>query len=78
MFADRLDQTTDKVYYSMKSQDDDDDDYNDNDNDTELSYYSLAHILKSTKDFSDENKLGEGGFGSVYMVTTLTNCRKII
>ncbi|KAK1421234.1 hypothetical protein QVD17_23419 [Tagetes erecta] len=62
---DGLDQTTDKVYYSMKSQDDGNDD-NDS-NITELSYYSLAQILKSTDDFSNENKLGEGGFGSVYM-----------
>nr|GFB22515.1 G-type lectin S-receptor-like serine/threonine-protein kinase At4g27290 [Tanacetum cinerariifolium] len=38
--------------------------------DTELSYFSLTMILKSTNDFSDDNKLGEGGFGPVYMVTT--------
>ncbi|KAK1421235.1 hypothetical protein QVD17_23420 [Tagetes erecta] len=62
----------DKVYYSMKSQHDGDgdgdyDNDNDDDTDTELSYYSLAQVLKATKDFSNENKLGEGGFGSVYM-----------
>nr|GFA83058.1 G-type lectin S-receptor-like serine/threonine-protein kinase At4g27290 [Tanacetum cinerariifolium] len=35
--------------------------------DTELSYFSLTEISKSTNDFSDDNKLGEGGFGPVYM-----------
>ncbi|GKD63611.1 G-type lectin S-receptor-like serine/threonine-protein kinase, partial [Tanacetum coccineum] len=34
--------------------------------DTELSYFSLTTISKSTNDFSDDNKLGEGGFGPVY------------
>ncbi|GKC33562.1 G-type lectin S-receptor-like serine/threonine-protein kinase, partial [Tanacetum coccineum] len=33
---------------------------------TELSYFSLTRISKSTNDFSDDNKVGEGGFGPVY------------
>ncbi|KAJ0771192.1 putative protein kinase RLK-Pelle-DLSV family [Helianthus annuus] len=37
------------------------------DDDTELSYFSLSEISKSTKDFSNDKKLGEGGFGPVYM-----------
>lgn len=41
---------------------------NHHDDDQELSYFSLAEISKSTKEFSDNNKLGQGGFGPVYMV----------
>ncbi|KAI7753024.1 hypothetical protein M8C21_016779 [Ambrosia artemisiifolia] len=37
------------------------------DDDTELSYFSLAEISKSTNDFSEDKKLGQGGFGPVYM-----------
>ncbi|KAL8210645.1 hypothetical protein R6Q57_005082 [Mikania cordata] len=37
------------------------------DDDTELSYFSLSEISRSTKDFSSMNKLGEGGFGPVYV-----------
>ncbi|KAK1421240.1 hypothetical protein QVD17_23427 [Tagetes erecta] len=48
----------DEEYCSMESQQDDD---------IELSYFSLAMISKSTMDFSNEMKLGEGGFGPVYM-----------
>ncbi|GJT89481.1 G-type lectin S-receptor-like serine/threonine-protein kinase [Tanacetum coccineum] len=48
-------QTIDKEY-SMEIHEDD----------TELSYFSLTTISKSTNDFSDDNKLGEGGFGPVY------------
>ena len=29
----------------------------------------LIDIVKATQDFSQENKLGEGGFGPVYKVT---------
>lgn len=31
----------------------------------------LSEIVVATNDFSDENKLGEGGFGSVYKVKKL-------
>lgn len=30
--------------------------------------FSLGVILEATQNFSDENKLGEGGFGPVYKV----------
>ncbi|MFS7957711.1 putative non-specific serine/threonine protein kinase [Helianthus anomalus] len=36
--------------------------------DKELSSYSLSIIANSTYNFSLNNKLGEGGFGSVYKV----------
>ncbi|KAI3705195.1 hypothetical protein L1987_75429 [Smallanthus sonchifolius] len=51
-------QTIDEEY-SMESQHDDDD--------TDLSYFSMTKISKATKDFSNDKKLGEGGFGPVYM-----------
>ncbi|KAL6140062.1 hypothetical protein ACLB2K_058363 [Fragaria x ananassa] len=35
-------------------------------NDTELPLFSLRSILASTNNFSEDNKLGEGGFGPVY------------
>ncbi|KAK1421237.1 hypothetical protein QVD17_23422 [Tagetes erecta] len=53
-------QTIDREYYNMETQHEDD-------GDTELSYFSLATISNSTNDFSNEKKLGEGGFGPVYM-----------
>ena len=34
----------------------------------ELKVYSLDRIKAATSNFSDSNKLGEGGFGPVYMV----------
>ncbi|KAI3721389.1 hypothetical protein L2E82_32399 [Cichorium intybus] len=36
------------------------------DDDTELSSFSLTKISKSTNDFANDKKLGEGGFGPVY------------
>nr|XP_011463561.1 PREDICTED: G-type lectin S-receptor-like serine/threonine-protein kinase At4g03230 [Fragaria vesca subsp. vesca] len=35
-------------------------------NDTELPLFSLMSILAATNNFSEDNKLGEGGFGPVY------------
>jgi len=35
----------------------------------ELSFMDLSTILAATDDFSDSNKLGKGGFGTVYKVT---------
>lgn len=34
----------------------------------DISVFSYTSILAATGNFSDENKLGEGGFGSVYQV----------
>ena len=36
----------------------------------ELLQFDLATISRGTDNFSDNNKLGEGGFGPVYKVTT--------
>lgn len=35
----------------------------------ELPLFDLNTILKATNKFSNDNKLGEGGFGPVYKVT---------
>ncbi|CAH1438460.1 unnamed protein product [Lactuca virosa] len=48
-------QTIDEEYI-MESQDDD----------TELTAFSLTKISKSTNDFANDKKLGQGGFGPVY------------
>lgn len=37
--------------------------------DLDLPLFTLSTITKATSNFSAENKLGEGGFGSVYKVT---------
>lgn len=43
------------------------------DDDTgEIIYFRLNAIQAATRKFSDTNKLGEGGFGSVYWVITKT------
>ena len=34
----------------------------------EFSVYNFHDILEATSNFSEENKLGEGGFGPVYKV----------
>ncbi|KAH0459636.1 hypothetical protein IEQ34_012450 [Dendrobium chrysotoxum] len=36
------------------------------DNDIDLPFYDFETIVKATNNFSEENKLGEGGFGLVY------------
>ena len=40
----------------------------DQDNTGETYYFILTTILAATNNFSDSNKLGEGGFGPVYKV----------
>lgn len=37
-------------------------------NGQELSLYSFSYVAAATNNFSDENKLGQGGFGHVYKV----------
>lgn len=37
----------------------------------ELPFMDLDTIITATDNFSDSNKLGQGGFGSVYKVTPL-------
>nr|POE83771.1 cysteine-rich receptor-like protein kinase 25 [Quercus suber] len=46
---------------------------NDNNNRGEIYYFNLITILAATNNFSDANKLGEGGFGPVYKVWQLWN-----
>jgi len=36
--------------------------------DFELPFFNISTILSATNDFSNYNKLGEGGFGPVYKV----------
>ena len=38
---------------------------------TELPIIDFEELVASTDNFSQENKLGQGGFGHVYKVTTL-------
>ncbi|CAI9273450.1 unnamed protein product [Lactuca saligna] len=54
-FPDKTAETIEEKYI-MDNQDDD----------TELSSFSLTKISKSTNNFANDKKLGEGGFGSVY------------
>jgi len=39
-----------------------------------LPFFSLKVIMEATRNFGDENKLGQGGFGSVYKVTQTLPC----
>ncbi|RLM57771.1 hypothetical protein C2845_PM18G10640 [Panicum miliaceum] len=38
---------------------------------SEFKIYDISQILEATGNFSEENKLGQGGFGPVYKYTTL-------
>ena len=40
----------------------------DDEDDGEIHYFDFTTILTATNNFSDDNKLGEGGFGPVYKV----------
>lgn len=35
---------------------------------SELKFFSFSSIVAATRNFSNENKLGQGGFGPVYKV----------
>ena len=39
--------------------------------DVELPLFDFGTLAMATNNFSDENKLGQGGFGSVYKVISL-------
>lgn len=51
-----------EMFYSSESKNDD----------LDLPLFDFATILDATSNFSQSNKLGEGGFGPVYKVTMLT------
>lgn len=38
---------------------------------SDLQFFDLSDIAAATEDFSPDNKLGQGGFGSVYKVAVL-------
>jgi len=40
----------------------------------DIKVFSFTSILEATMDFSPENKLGQGGYGPVYKVTSKFNC----
>lgn len=43
----------------------------------DLPFFSLSTIVGSTDNFSLANKLGEGGFGSVYKVPSPSNMGQV-
>ncbi|XP_022888775.1 G-type lectin S-receptor-like serine/threonine-protein kinase B120 [Olea europaea var. sylvestris] len=45
---------------------------------TELALFNFSCVAVATNNFSDENKLGEGGFGHVYKVISLRQKRYIV
>lgn len=45
-----------------------DEDKDENQQDFELPLFNLSTMIEATDNFSDDNKLGEGGFGPVYKV----------
>lgn len=40
-------------------------------NDIDVPFYEFETVVEATKNFSDSNKLGKGGFGHVYKVNAL-------
>ena len=47
-------------------------------NELDLPLFTILQIARATDGFSSDNKLGEGGFGPVYKVTTHTSCSLLI
>ena len=43
-----------------------------------LSFFDLETIIAAIDNFSDANKLGKGGFGSVYKVGSLKKYQKLL
>lgn len=40
----------------------------------ELPYFSMVIIANATNNFTSANKIGQGGFGSVYKVNFFSTC----
>lgn len=57
----RVDQ---QLVYSLRQQLD----ASNQDSDGDMPFFSFSSLKTATDDFSDANKLGEGGFGPVYKV----------
>jgi hypothetical protein len=45
---------------------------------SEFTVYDFSHVLEATDNFSEENKLGQGGFGPVYKVHKTKKLTKVI
>ncbi|CAI8606829.1 unnamed protein product [Vicia faba] len=54
------------LYISRKKRKNRENNNEDEHYDLDLPYFDLATIVKATNNFSEDNKLGEGGFGPVY------------
>jgi hypothetical protein len=44
---------------------------------SDLPFFDLSMIVAATDNFSDANKLGEGGFGTVYKVVSLKKSQNL-
>jgi len=43
---------------------------------SEFTVYDFLQVLEATNNFSEENKLGQGGFGPVYKVREKKSCMR--